>query len=224
MSIERLRSTISRRGGVLQPNRYAVYMPVPIMGEISLRNIVSGAFRTRSLGGTIQSLFNDPRDLTFLCRNATLPGRQIATTDWSTNPKMKKMPYAKITDDVSLTFIMTQDMFAKQFFDGWMNNIINEDHTLNYKNDYATDIIVQQLDKDNMPVYTVKFKNAFPVTVSEVELSADSADTVSTCTVTLSYDDWEALDLFEAIPAVMDIALPGAPGTKLSNKIKSLLD
>ena len=159
MSIDNLKSVISRRQGIAQANRFAIYMPVPLFSGLEIRNIISAGIAGGSVAAGINSLYNDPRDLTFLCKTAVLPGRQIATTDYSTNTKLHKMPYASITDDLTLTFMLTQDMFVKKYFDAWQAKVINSDYSVNYKDTYATDIIVQQLNKDNFPIYSVKFKN-----------------------------------------------------------------
>jgi hypothetical protein len=133
------------------------------------------------------------------------------------------MPYAGITDDLTLTFILTQDMFVKKLFDAWQAKVINPDYSVNYKDTYVSDIIVQQLNKDNFPIYTVKFKNAYPVTVDPIELSSDSSDTMSTMGVTLAYDDWEASDgLLDGVSDALNIALPGNLGTKFTGVLDSL--
>ena len=109
MSIDSLKTTIGRRQGVAQPNRFAIYIPTPIFNTDNvLRNVISAGIAGGSVAAGINSLYNDPRDLTFLCRTAVLPGRQMATTDYATNTKTHKMPYAGITDDLALTFILTQ--------------------------------------------------------------------------------------------------------------------
>ena len=224
MSIDNLKSTIGRRQGVAQPNRFAIYMPIPIFNtDNTLVDVIQAGIAGGSVAAGINSLYNDPRDLTFLCRTAVLPGRQIATTDYATNTKMHKMPYAQITDDLTLTFIVTQDMFVKKFFDAWQSKVINKDNSVNYKDTYATDIIVQQLNKNNFPIYTVKFKKAYPVTVDPIDLNADSADTMSVMGVTLAYDDWEASDgLLDGVSDALNIALPGNLGDRFTGVLDNL--
>ena len=224
MSIDNLKSTIGRRQGVAQPNRFAIYMPIPIFNtDNTLVDVIQSGIAGGSVAAGINSLYNDPRDLTFLCRTAVLPGRQIATTDYATNTKMHKMPYAQITDDLTLTFIVTQDMFVKKFFDAWQSKVINKDNSVNYKDTYATDIIVQQLNKNNFPIYTVKFKKAYPVTVDPIDLNADSADTMSVMGVTLAYDDWEASDgLLDGVSDALNIALPGNLGDRFTGVLDNL--
>jgi predicted nucleic acid-binding OB-fold protein len=119
--------------------------------------------------------------------------------------------------------MLTQDMFAKKFFDAWQSQIINPDYSINYKDTYTKDIIVQQLNKDNFPVYTVLFKNAYPVTVDAIELSADSSDTISTMSVSLAYDDWQSTDdLLDATLSSLNVALPGNVGDRIGSLVDDL--
>ena len=57
-----------------------------------------------------------------------------------------------------------------------------------YKKDITTDVIIQQLDEQNTPIYGVKLEGAFPTTVADIELSNDNENTVQTVNVSFSYD------------------------------------
>ena len=187
-SVDTLRGTLGKRGGVAKANRFSIYMPLPILsinpGAI-LTNLASGN------GFNPMSLLNDPRDMSLLCESCSLPGRQIATAEHITRLKAIKKPYGYINDDVSFTFLLTGDYYLKQVFDDWTAKTINfEKGTVNYKDDCVSDVTIQQLGPDNIPIYTCTLQNAFPVTVSAVELSNTSENTISRVTVTMAYDEW----------------------------------
>jgi len=189
MGIERLKSTIGRRTGLAPANRYAVFIPMPLLSLSSgniLGNVLSG---NRALGQVV----NDPRDLTFLCESVSLPGRTMATTDYITTPKSVKMPYSYMNDDVTMTFLLTGDMYAKNIFSSWQDKIMNTNNKqLAFKDEYVSTITIQQLNQKNIPVYTCTLKNAFPVSTSSIELSNNNDNTVSRVSVTFAYDDWSA--------------------------------
>ena len=187
VDIDSFKSSVAKRGGFAKQNHFSIYMTVPILNlslDNALSNIVSGNFNP------LQA-FNDPRDITLLCESCSMPGRQIATNDYATMKKPEKRPYGYMNDDVTFTFLLTQDFYMKDVMDGWQSQIINmERNRLRYKKEYVSDIIIQQLSHSGTPIHTVKLKNAFPTTVSAVELSNTSENTIQRVTVTMSYEDW----------------------------------
>jgi hypothetical protein len=188
MDIETLKSTIGRRTGLAKANRFTVFIPLPLISlspATILGNVLSG--NTNPL-----QLINDPRDISLLCESVQLPGRTIATNDYMTSPKSRKMPYGFINDEVSFTFLLTGDMYIKNVMSSWQEQIMNtETYELAFKDEYVSTLIIQQLNDKNIPVYTAKLKNAFPVSISSVELSNTSENTASRITVAFAYDDWE---------------------------------
>ena len=79
----------------------------------------------------------------------------------------------------------------RKMFDNWMSNIVNkESHLVGYKNDYSVDVIIQQLNQKNIPVYGVKLEKAFPTAISSSELSQDSGEFVR-FEVTWAYDKYK---------------------------------
>ena len=82
VSIDTIKSTINRRGGIARGNRYAVYITHPSKGMNSflkfdpatlLSNLISGD------GVNIGDFISDPRDMFLLCQSASLPGKRITT-------------------------------------------------------------------------------------------------------------------------------------------------
>lgn len=192
MDIDTLKSTIGRRTGVAKANRFAVYIPLPLIslspGTI-ISNLISG--NTNPL-----QVLNDPRDISLLCETATLPGRTIATTEYATSIKPVKQPYSFINDDVNFTFLLTGDYYVKNVFSQWQNQILDQQtYRLNFKDDYVSTVVIQQLNDKNVPVYTCQLNRAFPVSVSTIELGNSNENTVSRVTVTFAYDDWEEQNL-----------------------------
>ena len=186
-NIDSLKSTIGRRTGLAKANRFAVYMNLPLIsidvGSI-ITNVVSGNFNPLQI-------LNDPRDISLLCETATLPGRSIATTEYQTNMKARKMPYGYISDDVSFTFLLTGDYYIKDVFDKWMATIFDLNaKSLMYKDDFVSEVELQQLNDQNIPAYSCKLRKAFPINISTVDLGNTNENTVSRVTVTFAYDDW----------------------------------
>ena len=64
-----------------------------------------------------------------------------------------------------------------------------------YKNEYCTDVTIQQLSSGNdvVPGYSIKLVNAYPIQVGAIELSSEG-DGLLEVSITWEYDNLEALD------------------------------
>ena len=189
-TIEDLKSTISKKGGLAKANRYNVIFTPPTQSLLNLNpqtifsSLVSGNFSARNL-------VNDPRDISILCSGAELPGRQVSTIDYIAHQQSVKVPYTIIDDEVTLKFLITNDYYVKTMFDSWLNVVLNlESYTIGYKKESTTDVIIQQVDEQNTPIYGVKLINAFPSTVSSVALGNENENSIQELSVTMSYDKY----------------------------------
>jgi len=186
--IDKLKSLVSKKGGLAKANRFNVMFTPPKASLLNgnLQGIISSAI---SGNFSAKNLVNDPRDISLLCDSVTIPGKQISTLDVQTVKQLVKVPYGYLTDDVSLSFLLTNDYHMKTMFDAWINNIVDNDkYCVAYKEDIVTDVIIQQLDEQNTPIYGVKLEGAFPVTMSEIPLSNESVNTISRLNVSFAYD------------------------------------
>ena len=79
----------------------------------------------------------------------------------------------------------------KKMFDKWSSMIINPDsYKLNYNADYQRDVVIQQLNEKNIPVYGIKLLNAYPVSVQAVDLNNSTQDGIQKLSVTMTYEDF----------------------------------
>lgn len=211
VDIDTFKSTLAKRGGLAKTNYFSIYMTTPILNlslDNALSNVVSGNLNP-------MQAFNDPRDITLLCESCTLPGRQIATNEYATMKHATKKPYGYINEDVTFTFLLTEDYYMKDVMDAWQAQIIDfKTNRLRYKGNYARDIVIQQLSSKGTPIYTVKLLNAFPVSVNGIELSNTGENTVQKVTVTMAYDDWTNEGLIDGALDVVDSIADGISQTK----------
>lgn len=194
-SIDDLKSTIQNHGGLAMQNRFNVIFTPP---KLSLININASTILAGAIAGgglSINNFINDPRDISLMCKAASMPGRQIATAEHSAHKEQHKYITGFIDEDVTCEFYITQDFFIRNMFDDWMKQIFDtETYSISYKTEHVCDVIIQQLDKQNNPIYAIKLKNAFPTSYAGMTLSNDSADTPQTFSVTFSYDKFETLN------------------------------
>ena len=181
VSIDTMKSTINRRGGIARGNRFGVYIYHPSKGMNSLLNFNPATLLSNLISGdgvNAGDFIQDPRDMFLLCRNVTIPGKRISTTEATHNHHLSKKPYSAITDEVTMTFLLTNDYYIKKYFDMWQEMIIDthgEHYKAFYKNEYCTDITIQQLSQGNdiVPGYSIILENAYPIQVGAIELSSE---------------------------------------------------
>ena len=75
--------------------------------------------------------------------------------------------------------------------DGIKNRKFNrEKYHVGYKKEFSTDVTIQQLNKENKPVYGVRLHGAFPTSVGGLGLDNSSDSSIQELTVQWSYDRW----------------------------------
>lgn len=204
-TIDELKGLASTRLGFARPNHFMVELgPV----GFSVGNLLGGLIP--SIPGLIGNNQPNGRELSTLCNAAQLPGRQVLTMNVTRGLEMQKMPNGYAVDDVTLSFHLLNDYGVKNYFDEWYSTIINENKDVNYKDTYVRSVKIHQLRKPILgrtatfgpistnlelgggSVYTVELKDAFPTTLSGIELSDDATDAVMKFSVQLSYTDWES--------------------------------
>ena len=87
-----------------------------------------------------------------------------------------------------MEFIATNDMYIRRMFDNWMEGIYSPTkHIVGYKDDYAVDVVIQMLNKQEIPIYGVRLEKAYPKSVSGFDLNQGKED-LTTLTVEWKYD------------------------------------
>ena len=188
MSIERIKSLISKKGGLAKANRFNVMFTPP---DLTLFNLDLQGLLQKALTDNLnpKNVLNDPRDISLLCDSVSMPGKQISTIDYQSVRQSVKVPYGTVQDDVELGFLLTNDYHMKTVFDKWINSIVDADkYCVAYKKDITCDVVIQQLDEKDTPIYGVKLEEAFPVSMSNIELSNQSENTVQRLNVSFTYD------------------------------------
>jgi len=191
MSIDTFKSMISKKGGLAKANRFQVFFTPPggSLLNINPETLVGEVVSTGSVN--VKNLINDPRDISLLCETVSLPGRAISTIDYELEKQVVKIPYTTIDDDVTMTFLLTNDYFVKKMFDQWSSSIIDMNtYRVGYKKNYQTDIVIQQLDQNNIPRYGVRLENAYPINVGAIALDNNSENAIQKLEVSFAYDKY----------------------------------
>ena len=210
VSIDTMKSTINRRGGVARGNRFGVYITHPSKSMNSLLNFNPATLLSNLISGqgvNAGDFIQDPRDMFLLCQSVTMPGKRILTTEATHNHHNTKKPYSAATDEVTMTFMLTNDYYIKKYFDMWQEMIVDtrkEHYKTFYKSDYSTDVTIQQLSGSNdiVPGYTVKLENAYPIQVGAIELS-NASEGLLEVSITWEYDNFRSVGLVDGFEDVL---------------------
>lgn len=172
MNIDALKSTIGTHKGFAMQNRFQLFIAPPpfVLGDSKIE------------------------DLSILCESCILPGRTISTLDSQQVRQTIKIANGFTNDDLSFTFLLTQDYFIKKIFDRWLSRVIDFDnYRTNYQNEYSGDIEIHQLDKDNESIYKIKIERAYPITVNSINLESTAENTISRVTVVMSFQNYKVI-------------------------------
>lgn len=207
-SIDNIKSTIRKHGGIAPNNRFNVIFTPPDQSLLNL-DVQSVVGSLLSGGFSASSLLNDPRDISLLCTDVTIPGRGISTFDHQDFQQSNKFPYTVIDSEVTMSFLLTNDYYMRKMFDNWMNGIYNVNtHRIGLKGNYSVDCVIQHLNQKNIPIYGVKLLKAFPIDVSSTELSQEDTALVK-MSVTWAYDKFKPEGAVESalsgVSAALDI-------------------
>ena len=192
-SIDDLKAVINKRTGLARQNRINIIMTPP---QAQFLNNDWGGLIQQALTGNLglNDFVNDPRDVALLCESCSMPGRDIQTQDVQHKMVGQNVKFATgyAVEDVSMTFLLTNDYYLKKVMEKWQNTIVDPNtFNVGYRKDYTSDIIIQQLDQNNRVVYGVKLLEAYPSNVSALTLDNTAADSIQKITVAFSYRDYK---------------------------------
>ena len=105
------------------------------------------------------------------------------------------MPYESLySGDLDLTFRVGRDMFEREFFEKWMNQIVDHStNTMGYYHSYTRDIEIAQLGPKDRVVYQVRVKECWPKTLNAIELGFDKSSEYTRQVVSLSFREYEVI-------------------------------
>ena len=184
-SAEKIKTLLNHHGGIAYNDKYMVTLNKPpgfdLPGGIQIRE-----------------------HLTMLCDTATLPTKSLATFEKTIYGPVKAMPYRMTFTEASMSFIMTDSMREKKYFDAWQNRIIDQKTgNVGFFNDYVCDITIQKFSRsasgfEDTPTYAVKLLDAWPSIVSEIQLSHSGGTEAMKLPVTFQFKKWESTDVATA--------------------------
>jgi hypothetical protein len=199
-TIDQFKSAASLKLGFARSNQFLVQLPTNLGGKPGLTGFAGILSKIGSLLGG--------EDMNILCSQAQLPGKRILTHERNVGAENQQVAYGYVVDQVSLTFYCMNDYGIVKYFDEWRDMTIQQiPGEAMYKKDYAKPIKIHQLRRPlagktisagpirlnlglgGSSVYSVELLDAFPTTVSAIELT-NELDGLVQLTVGISYTNW----------------------------------
>jgi len=99
-------------------------------------------------------------------------------------------------DGISMTFHVDREMKIKKFFDDWIETVVNRDSfTVAYQNEYITKISIRQLDEANNVNYEIELQEAFPRSITLMDLNQSAQNQTHRVNVIFAYRYWKRTDI-----------------------------
>ena len=189
------RSQIDSRGSFQKLEHYDIFVPVaPIMGPL--------ASQGQPISTTNQGLiyYSDSIDLAGVSLG-TLP---IVRYGYGTS---EKKPFAPIFNDIMITFYADGESNNLGYFQAWMMLINNfnmqkginspqnsssaySPYELQYKDDYAVDLIITIYDNSGNPIRAFALREAYPIDIPSIKMGWAMTQDIMRVTVLFTFVDW----------------------------------
>lgn len=182
------------KNGIAKPTKYRLEFTLP--AGVSGTN--QSDVNTKALKGAIQgeeNRLNKNDSVSIKCHTMTFPPRAFQTIEAKQNNMTFKMPFAITYEPVTFTFYADKDMDTKQYFDVWQSAVMNySNNTMNFMNEYTSDIKLYILDDYGNDVYGVTLFQAYPMTTSMIEMSYANTNALLNHSVTFVYKYYLSMD------------------------------
>jgi hypothetical protein len=144
----------------------------------------------------------------YLCKAAALPGSNVASIDVPFRGRTFKVAGDRTIDAWTVTIINDEDFKLRRAFESWTELIAKLDNNLGATNPgaYMSNATVYQLGRgsqinsttnagaDSSVLAAYKFVDIFPTSVSPIDLSYDSGDTIEEFTVEFQVQSYEIIN------------------------------
>ena len=167
-------SAVKRSNGLAKANKYEIDIIAP----------------ANHPGGT------NNRHLNLLCNAITMPGHNLQqqTQRLATEPAREMVQSRSFAGNITASFYLDQGLEIKSWFDKWLELAINPaTHKARYYNEYIGEMNIYQLGGKGR-TYGIKCEEVYPATITPIEYSYDSTDTIALLSIEFAYRRWREID------------------------------
>jgi hypothetical protein len=130
----------------------------------------------------------------FLCESAVLPQSIVGLINVPFRGRQVKIAGDRVFEPWTVTIINDTDFQVRNSMERWMNGINGHASNTGLTNptDYQTDLMVDQLDRDESVIKRYNLRGCFPTAVSEIAVGYGAVDEVERFTVEFQMQYWES--------------------------------
>ena len=160
------------KGGGARPNQFRVTI-VPPIGIVTGLNVANSSF---------------------LCKASKLPGQRLGEIEVPFRGRKIYVAGDREFETWNSTFLNDTDFNIRNAIERWMNGIndLADNTGTIVSSDYQSDLTVEQLDRDGTTIKSYIFRNAYPLTLADIELSYETVNALEEFEVTWRYQHFEA--------------------------------
>lgn len=159
-------------------------------------NLTAGGARPNLFEAVVNNPINAAADSTFrfVCRAAQLPGSTIPAIDVPYFGRQVRIAGNRTFEPWTVTIINTTDFAVRDSMEAWMNGINGHATNTGLVNpaDYQSDLIVDQLDRDESVLKSYTFRGCFPTNVGAIDLNYDTTGAIEEFPVEFQIQYWES--------------------------------
>ena len=162
-------------------------------------NLIGGGARPNQFRVTITpppgiAIGLDVRRSSFLAKASNLPGQTLGEIPIPFRGRNIYIAGDREFETWSTTFINDTDFMVRNAIERWMNGINDtvENTGVSSPAEYSADLFVEQLDRDDTILKSYIFRNAYPLTTAQIDVAADTTNTIEEFEVTWRYQHFEA--------------------------------
>ena len=162
-------------------------------------NLIGGGARAKQFRVTITpppgiAIGLDVRRSSFLAKASNLPGQTLGEIAIPFRGRNIYIAGDREFETWTTTFINDTDFMIRNAMERWMNGINDtvENTGVSSPAEYTADLFVEQLDRDDTILKSYIFRNAYPLTTAQIDVAADTTNTIEEFEVTWRYQHFEA--------------------------------
>jgi len=154
-------------------------------------------------------------DLRYRADSVEIPGRNIMTIDqrFSMNGPINKVPYAQTHGDITITFLLSQDLKEKDFFEKWQESMLDttpqgfgQAFNVKYFDSYKSNLDIRQFDERGRLQNTIRLVDAYPIIMNGIQM-AWSDDQIARLSLQFAFRYYE---IQKSVEQVGESETPGA--------------